>query len=58
VVRSEDTEIPIDGLGYTRGSRDDWDQWAEITGDKGLRWDSMLPVMMNVGHYRLARETD
>lgn len=35
-------------MGYTRGSRDDWDQWAEITGDEGLSWDKMLPLMIKV----------
>ncbi|KAJ3553555.1 hypothetical protein NP233_g12615 [Leucocoprinus birnbaumii] len=33
------------GGGYTRGSRDDWDRWANATGDNGLRWDNMLEVM-------------
>nr|Q0R4L2.1 RecName: Full=Pyranose dehydrogenase 3; Short=PDH 3; AltName: Full=Pyranose:quinone oxidoreductase 3; Flags: Precursor [Leucoagaricus meleagris]AAZ94874.1 pyranose dehydrogenase [Leucoagaricus meleagris]AAZ94875.1 pyranose dehydrogenase [Leucoagaricus meleagris] len=30
---------------YTRGSKDDWNHWADITGDQGLSWDSILPVM-------------
>ncbi|EKM75486.1 hypothetical protein AGABI1DRAFT_123150 [Agaricus bisporus var. burnettii JB137-S8] len=33
------------GMVYTRGSRDDWDNYAEITGDQALSWDSILPVM-------------
>ncbi|EKM75427.1 hypothetical protein AGABI1DRAFT_123192 [Agaricus bisporus var. burnettii JB137-S8] len=33
------------GMIYTRGSRDDWNQWADITGDDGLRWSNMLPIM-------------
>lgn len=34
------------GLGHTRGSRDDWDHWAEVTGNKGLKWDSILHTMI------------
>ncbi|KAF5349532.1 hypothetical protein D9756_008789 [Leucocoprinus leucothites] len=33
------------GLAYTRGSRDDWDYWAAVTGDEGLGWDNMLRTM-------------
>ncbi|EKM83178.1 hypothetical protein AGABI1DRAFT_118529 [Agaricus bisporus var. burnettii JB137-S8] len=33
------------GMGYTRGSRDDWDEWARITGDEGLAWDNILPLL-------------
>lgn len=40
-----------DGMIYTRGSRDDWNQWADITGDDGLRWSNMLPVMEKVRFY-------
>ncbi|KAF7374315.1 Pyranose dehydrogenase 3 [Mycena sanguinolenta] len=28
---------------YTRGSRDDFDRFANITGDSGWSWDNMLP---------------
>lgn len=38
-----------DGMVYTRCSKDDWNYWAEITGDEGLGWDSMLPLMIKVG---------
>lgn len=27
---------------FTRGSRDDWDRWAEIIGDDAYSWDKML----------------
>ncbi|KXN87044.1 Glucose dehydrogenase [FAD, quinone] [Leucoagaricus sp. SymC.cos] len=33
------------GLAYTRGAKDDWDRWAKITGDEGLKWDNMLPFI-------------
>ncbi|KAJ3576989.1 hypothetical protein NP233_g29 [Leucocoprinus birnbaumii] len=30
---------------YTRGSKDDWNMRAEITGDRDLTWDRMLPLL-------------
>jgi choline dehydrogenase len=39
----------VDGMGYTRGSRDDWDRWAKDTGDDGLSWDEMYPLLLQVG---------
>jgi choline dehydrogenase len=42
----------IDGLVYTRGSRDDWDNWARITGDEGLTWDNMVPLMLKVTSFK------
>jgi hypothetical protein len=35
-------------MAYTRGARDDWDQWARITGDEGLAWDNILPLLIQV----------
>lgn len=37
--------VSQDGMVFTRGSRDDWDRWAEVTGEEALRWDNMLPFM-------------
>jgi len=37
-----------DGMVYTRGSKDDWDRWAEIVEDDGLKWDNMMPYMLKV----------
>lgn len=31
----------INGMVYTRGASDDYDKWAEITGDRGWRWNSL-----------------
>ncbi|KAJ7148648.1 alcohol oxidase [Mycena crocata] len=31
------------GMFYTRGSADDWDRYAELTGDAGWSWDRVLP---------------
>lgn len=33
---------------FTRGSRDDWDLWAKITEDDGLKWDNIMPFMIKV----------
>ncbi|KAJ7318157.1 aryl-alcohol oxidase [Mycena albidolilacea] len=34
---------PRDGMVYTRGSADDYDRFAEVTGDAGWSWDRLLP---------------
>jgi choline dehydrogenase len=33
----------INGMIYMRGQSRDYDQWAQITGDAGWRWDACLP---------------
>ncbi len=33
----------INGMIYMRGQARDYDQWAQITGDDGWRWDACLP---------------
>ncbi|EPQ58624.1 alcohol oxidase [Gloeophyllum trabeum ATCC 11539] len=33
---------------HNRGSRDDWDRYAEVTGDKGWSWDAMYPYMLKI----------
>lgn len=33
---------------WTRGSKDDWDRFAKVTGDNGWSWDEMLPYMLKV----------
>ncbi|TFK33877.1 aryl-alcohol-oxidase from pleurotus Eryingii [Crucibulum laeve] len=33
----------INCLVYTRGSKEDFDRYADVTGDKGWSWDNMLP---------------
>jgi choline dehydrogenase len=38
----------IDGMVFTRGSRDDWDLWAKITEDDSLSWENMMPFMLKV----------
>ncbi|KAF9465296.1 aryl-alcohol oxidase-like protein [Collybia nuda] len=34
-----------DGLAYTRGSSDDYDRYARITGDSGWSWNSIQPYL-------------
>ncbi|MBN3722892.1 GMC family oxidoreductase N-terminal domain-containing protein [Burkholderia sp. Ac-20379] len=34
----------INGMIYMRGQREDYDDWARLTGDAGWAWDSVLPV--------------
>lgn len=49
--------IHVDEMAYMRGSRDDWDRWAKLTGDDGLSWDRMLPLMLKVS-FLSERERD
>jgi choline dehydrogenase len=34
----------INGMIYMRGQREDYDEWAHVTGDPNWSWDSVLPV--------------
>ncbi|GLU35181.1 GMC family oxidoreductase N-terminal domain-containing protein [Trinickia caryophylli] len=34
----------INGMIYMRGQREDYDEWARVTGDPGWSWDAVLPV--------------
>ncbi|KAF8196451.1 pyranose dehydrogenase [Pholiota molesta] len=31
---------------YTRGSMDDYDRWAEVTGDAGWSWKNLMPYIL------------
>lgn len=47
----------INGMIYMRGQREDYDDWARITGDDGWRWDNVLPLFKrSEDHYRGASE--
>ncbi|KAJ6505290.1 aryl-alcohol oxidase [Mycena sanguinolenta] len=41
---------------YTRGSMEDFDRWANVTGDDGWAWDNLLPYFLKNEH--LSRPTD
>ncbi|KAJ7745974.1 hypothetical protein B0H14DRAFT_3606284 [Mycena olivaceomarginata] len=38
----------LDGMVYTRGSAEDYDRYAAVTGDPGWSWDSLLPYFFKV----------
>ena len=41
----------INGMIYMRGQSHDYDQWAEMTGDPGWRWDAVLPLFKKSEDY-------
>lgn len=53
---SADIDVKKDGMVYTRGSRDDFDNWGRVTGDPRWSWDALWPYILRVGrrsaHYR------
>ena len=50
----------INGMIYMRGQSRDYDQWAQLAGDDGWRWDACLPYFKrHEDHWRLdGREKD
>jgi choline dehydrogenase-like flavoprotein len=36
----------LNGMVFDRGSRRDYDEWAEYVGDPGWGWDGLLPYFM------------
>jgi choline dehydrogenase len=41
----------INGMIYMRGQREDYDDWAHVTGDPNWSWDSVLPVFRRSEDY-------
>ncbi|KAF6755678.1 pyranose dehydrogenase [Ephemerocybe angulata] len=35
----------VNGMVYTRGSKDDYDNWARVTGDPGWSWNALRPYI-------------
>ncbi|KAJ6494966.1 aryl-alcohol-oxidase from pleurotus Eryingii [Mycena vulgaris] len=35
----------VNYMAYTRGSKEDFDRFAKVTGDNGWSWDSLIPYM-------------
>ncbi|KAE9395309.1 aryl-alcohol oxidase-like protein [Gymnopus androsaceus JB14] len=35
----------VNGMAYTRGSADDWDRFAVVTGDDGWSWENIQPYL-------------
>lgn len=47
----------INGMIYMRGQREDYDVWADATGDDGWRWDNVLPLFKrSEDHYNGSSE--
>jgi hypothetical protein len=38
----------IDGMVYSRGAADDFNRYAELTGDEGWSWDQIFPYILKV----------
>lgn len=45
----------INGMIYMRGQSNDYDRWAEVTGDDSWRWEHVLPMFMKSEHYHGGR---
>ena len=41
----------INGMIYMRGQAQDYDHWADVTGDASWRWDQVLPLFKKSEHY-------
>ncbi|KAF9002564.1 aryl-alcohol oxidase-like protein [Cyathus striatus] len=41
----------INAMFYTRGSSDDYDRWAAVTGDDGWSWSKILPFILKNEHF-------
>ncbi|KAF5371725.1 hypothetical protein D9758_003500 [Tetrapyrgos nigripes] len=41
----------INGMAYTRGSSDDWNRYASVTGDPGWSWDNVQPYFRKNEHF-------
>lgn len=42
----------VNGMAYCRGASSLFDEWAELSGNEGLTWDSMLDEFRQVSRYR------
>ncbi|KAJ7629910.1 aryl-alcohol-oxidase from pleurotus Eryingii [Mycena rosella] len=38
----------VNYMGYTRGSKEDYDRFAKVTGDQGWSWNSLIPYMKSL----------
>jgi choline dehydrogenase len=41
----------INGMIYMRGQREDYDDWARLTGDSSWNWESVLPIFRDSEDY-------
>lgn len=47
----------LDFMAYSRGTRDDYDRWANITEDDGWSWDNLYPYMIKVRTFDISVHT-
>ena len=40
--------LSLDFLVYTRGADEEYDRWAELTGDDGWSWNALMPYYFKV----------
>jgi choline dehydrogenase-like flavoprotein len=40
-------------MAYLRGSSEDWDRYASITGDEGWSWDAIQPYIRKVSSTKM-----
>ncbi|KAJ7110478.1 aryl-alcohol oxidase-like protein [Mycena epipterygia] len=48
----------VDGMAYTRGSADDYNRYAKVTGDPGWSWDRLLPYFFKASTKRWTEPAD
>lgn len=48
----------VNGMIYCRGAPSVYDEWAQISGNNGLQWSSMLKAFENTVHYTQQPGTD
>nr|ALJ82906.1 mitochondrial choline dehydrogenase [Irpex lacteus] len=41
----------VNFMAYCRGSKDDWDRFAKVTGDQGWSWSSILPYAKKMENF-------
>ncbi|KAF7328430.1 Pyranose dehydrogenase [Mycena venus] len=42
----------VNGMAYTRGSKEDYDRFAHVSGDQGWSWNRLIPYMRKVGLFK------
>ncbi|KAF7376494.1 Pyranose dehydrogenase [Mycena sanguinolenta] len=42
----------VNSMVYTRGSKDDYDRYARVSGDDGWSWDRLVPYMRKTEHFQ------
>ncbi|KAJ5673698.1 glucose-methanol-choline oxidoreductase [Penicillium longicatenatum] len=38
----------VNYMALARGPKDDYDQWSQMTGDEGWKWENILPIMKSL----------